>query len=243
MRGRFTERDLDDLNQLLSGASEVVPMRAIWEGERDPAVIGLRHDVDDNQGSLETAVAIARWEQRQGYRSTYFLLHSARYWADDLRLGAAVDAIAECGHEVGIHADAIAQALLTGDDPHVILERALNRLRSYGQPIIGMAAHGNALCHRSGFVNDEQFVECSRPECGEPDRFVTWGYRRLKLEPRSLADFGLLYDTHRLPHGRYLSDSGGSWNEPFPGKGDGQLHMLWHPDWWSQAFHPLPLEA
>jgi len=202
--------------------------------------------VDDNHGSLRTAVAIAKWEAEHGFRSTYFILHTARYFElrRDLELFTALDTIASHGHEIGIHADAIGLALVTGEDPDVILERGLMRLRSYGHEVVGVAAHGNSICRPAGFVNDEQFIECARPEMGEPDRMVSWGYHKLRLAPRPLADFGLLYDTHRLPHGRYLSDSGGKWNEPFPGQGSGQLHVLWHPDWWSRAFPTLqPVEA
>jgi len=244
IRRVFSREDLIDLENLLESSAGVVAMLDIHQGAHtDPYLIGLRHDVDDNAGALNTAVKIAEWEHERRFRSTFFLLHTAPYWEDDLALGDAVDRIVGYGHEVGIHANAIAQALKVGGDPHEILHQALNRLRSYGHPIVGMAAHGDRLCHLAGFVNDEQFTECARPEMGEPRRFVAWGNRRLQLEPRPLADFGLEYDTHRLPHGRYLSDSGGKWNEPFPGSGSGQLHVLWHPDWWGRAFISLPVEG
>lgn len=229
-------RDLLQLEELLAGADRVVSMREIWEGEIDPDVVGMRHDVDDNAGSLETAVKIAEWEAERGYRSTFFMLHSASYF-ESSRLAPALERIAELGHEVGIHANAIATALRVVDaDPDEILADGIGVLRELGHEVVGVAAHGDELCRRSGFVNDEQFVECARPEMGAPDRVVTFGEVRVKLAPRPFADFGLLYDTHRLPHGRYLSDSGGSWNEALPGLGAGQLHMLVHPDWWSPAF-------
>ena len=50
MRDRepFQSGDLADLDErLLSRASRVVAMREIHDGERDPAVIGMRHDVDN----------------------------------------------------------------------------------------------------------------------------------------------------------------------------------------------------
>jgi hypothetical protein len=236
----FTDRDLSEVEALLESAAGVVAMEDVARGWDGADVIGMRHDVDDNPHSLDTAVQMAKWEHERGWRSTYFLLHSADYFADDLGMGDAIDVIAgECGHEIGIHVNALAVALASGGDPAHILEGALNQLRSYGHPIIGMAAHGDHLCHVAKFVNDEMFSECERPEMGAPDRMVTFGHRRVKIMPRPLADFGLTYDTHRLPHGRYLSDSGGKWNEPFPGEGDGQLHMLWHSDWWFRAFHPV----
>jgi hypothetical protein len=233
---RFGPADLERVEELLEGALAVVPMRRVYEGMTDEHVIGLRHDIDDNVGALETAVKIALWEHERGYRSTFYFLHTASYFDRMDALEHAVDTIAACGHEIGIHANAIAAALRVGGDPDHILAEGLWRLRGFGHPVVGVAAHGDEMCHRCGFVNDEQFVECPRPECGEPDRLLRFDGHTVRLTPRRLASFGLRYDTHRLPHGRYLSDSGGRWNEPFPGYGSGQLHMLWHPDWWSKAF-------
>lgn len=230
----FQPPDLEHVGALLAEASAVVAMEDIYCGNWSPTAIGMRHDVDDNPGSLETAVKLARWEAERGYRSTFFILHSASYWND--QMFEALDAIVSCGHEIGIHASAIATALRDGGDPGEILLSSVEHLRALGYTIRGVAAHGDELCRLCGFVNDEQFAECARPEMGEPDRVISFDGRSLKLAPRPLADFGLLYDTHRLRHGRYLSDSGGSWNEPFPGSGTGQLHILMHPDWWGEAF-------
>lgn len=232
----FGGHSLDKLEALLSEAREVVPMRDVYQGARSADVIGLRHDVDDNPGSLRTALAIADWEHERGFRSTFYLLHTASYWEDDLFLGDACDHMASLGHEIGIHVNALTVALQDRVDPDWVLHCAISRLRSYGHQVDGFAAHGDQLCHAVHYVNDEQFEECARPEYGAPDRVLRYRGFDLKLQPRPMSDFGLVYDTHRLPHGRYLSDSGGVWNEPFPGEGEGQLHMLWHPDWWAGPF-------
>lgn len=239
----MNQSDLLAVEELLDSASAVVAMREIHdEGASEATVIGLRHDIDDNGDSLATAVRIARWEQERGYRSTFFILHTARYWQSPW-LSLALAEIAECGHEIGIHANAVAESLRGDGEPAAILHAALRRLRGLGHDLTGVAAHGDELCRAAGFVNDEMFVECARPEMGDPDREIVYKAERVKLDPRPLADFGLDYDTHRLPHGRYLSDSGGEWNEPFPGVGVGQLHVLWHPDWWSEAFSEVRLAA
>jgi hypothetical protein len=236
-------RDLDLLDELvLARAKAVVSMLEVYQGARDEDVIGLRHDVDDNSGSLATAVRIAAWEAERGYRATFYILHTAGYWQDESHLRSALDQIAGFGHEIGIHANAIAEALRTGGDPHLILEEAIDHLRSFGHPVLGVAPHGDELCRdaagRVWFVNDEQFVECARPEMGKPDRLLRNGDITLRLDPRPLADFGLEYEAYRLPRIRYLSDSGGHWNvEPAAAaSGPGQLHVLWHPDWWAAAF-------
>lgn len=234
----FTAADLQELDDLLSRASAVVAMHDVYMGRTDDDVIGLRHDVDDNSGSLETAVKIAGWEAERGYRSTYFILHTAAYWSDEPRLRAGLDAIAGYGHEIGIHADAITVALRDGGDPASLLIAAIDQLRGYGHEVYGVAGHGGELCRPVGFVNDEIFSECARPEMGAPDRTLTLDDRTITLAPRPLADFGLAYETYRLPHRRYISDSGDHWNiRPSEAPdGPGQLHVLMHPDWWEDAF-------
>lgn len=233
----MNRRDLIALDQLLSSASSVVSMREVHAGTRADDVIGLRHDVDDNQGSLDTALKIAHWESERGYRSTFFVLHTASYWQRE-DLAEILTEIEGLGHEVGIHANAIAFALRTGGDPALILIGAIEWLRRHDLQVTGVAPHGDELCRQVGFVNDEMFTECPRPDWGAPDRVLRHSGHRLRLRPEPLSMFGLDYEAYRLPRGRYLSDSGGAWNVP-PASvktGPGQLHILWHPDWWEAAF-------
>lgn len=231
--------DLEQLDGLLGRADAVVSMREIHAGAHGRQVIGLRHDMDN---MFRPSLELARWEHDRGYRATYFVLHDAPYW-DDPGLRDGLEEIASLGHEIGIHANAIAEALRTGGDQHGILENAVGRLRSWGHRVTGVAAHGDPLCHRAGFVNDEQFVECARPDQGAPDRLLRLNGHRVRIEPRPLAAYGLEYETLRVGDRRlYLSDSGGAWNvrwddlcSMFPHP-DGQLHILMHPCWWEQAF-------
>jgi hypothetical protein len=113
-----------------------------------------------------------------------------------------------------------------------------------------VAAHGDHACYdgngRARFVNDEMFVECARPEMGDPDRAVAG----VQIRPRPLADYGLEYDAYRVGNrALYLSDSGGAWSEPFDEMCDrfpspfGQLHVLLHNCWWVDAFQPVEAPA
>lgn len=243
MRDRYPFRrdDLRELAELLDRAEEVVAMREIAAGELHPNVIGLRHDVDN---VLEPCLELSDWESRRGYRATYFVLHDSPYWNDPV-LPGVLEVIASRGHEIGIHVNAIAEALRTGGDPDRILEAALARLRGWGHNVIGAAAHGEQpTCAIAHFVNDEMFEECARPEYGDPDRVLALADVRLRLRPRPLSDYGLEYDTYRIGRRElYLSDSGGEWAAPgfeairdaFPAP-DGQLHILQHPCWWLDAF-------
>lgn len=231
MRGNapFQAGDLADLDELLlSRATAVLAMEDIHDGNRDPRAIGLRHDVDgthyQTRHALTTAIQMAEWEAARGYRSTYYFLHTGPYWTTK-QFPAAVERIAECGHEIGIHADALAQALRTGQDPDVILEQAIATLRGFGVTVRGVAGHGNPFCNRERgpdeitFANDEQFQECARPQEGAPDRTITRGNISLTLNPRPLADFGLEYEALKLGYARgtlpfRVSDSGGRWVDP-----------------------------
>lgn len=272
-RAPFTPADLAELDMLLlDRATEVIAMEDVHDGNIDPRAIGFRHDVDAGH-ALDTAVLLAEWEAERGYRSTYYLLHTSPYW-DASGFSGAVGRIRELGHEIGIHSNALAEALRTGDDPDQILEAAIQRLRSMGQIIRGVAGHGDPFCNRDRapgeitFANDEQFVECARPQEGEPDRTITRGNITLKLRPRPLADFGLEYEALNLAYANgpfpfRFSDSGGVWLKPGwedlvrrwqtqqrgaphqaePSNDVRQLHFLLHPDWWQMALAPQAVAA
>jgi len=237
----FRADDLAELDsKLLGRATSVVAMEDIAAGaDRAPGVIGMRHDCDN---VIEPAVHLAQWEAERGYRSTYFILHTSPYWDDKPLLQRSLEQIANSGHEIGIHLDALTAALMHGGDPLEIAHQAIEELRGYGYPITGSAAHGHRLCREVGYVNDEIFVECRRHEFPDGERVLHWDGRDVKIQPVPLATFGLTYDSPWLPRDIYLSDSGGRWSQPFdtvaaeyhPGRHD--LHMLVHPDWWGEAF-------
>lgn len=252
----FQMKDIHEIDEkFFSRASAVVAMQEVHAGNRNPTVIGLRHDCDAGH-SLATAVKMAEWEAERGYRSTYFWLHTSPYW-NYPTFRKSLETIACLGHEHGIHADALAEALKTGRDPDVILDEALATLRGWGFNIRGAAGHGNPLCNRDRgegeitFANDEHWIETARPQEGEPDRVITRGRMSLKLRPRPLADFGLEYEAlhEGLPRPFRISDSGGKWLRPgfqetadiFPDS-ERQLHFLQHPDWYREAWN-LPAVA
>jgi nucleotide-binding universal stress UspA family protein len=261
-QGPFTRADLMELGEFLGTADAVVSMREVLAGNREPRVVAVRHDVDNHPEALATAVELARWEASHGWRSTYFLLHTARYWRDG-RWRQAAETMALLGHEIGLHVDAVAHALQHGGDPHQIVLDALEELRDAGHTVTGVVGHGNQLCHKASFANDEQFLECVRPSLGEPDRELNYNGRTLKLDSRPLADFGLQYEAislrlYEAPDGVmrtrdgqvYNTDSGCKWYYPFAQTvaefeaiTDGQLHLLVHPDHWVGAFKQVAVAA
>lgn len=225
----FLPDDLGALDGLLSRAA-VVPMEDIFDGAAGPDVIGMRHDCDN---VIHPAVLMAGWEADRGIRSTYYILHTSPYWQDKPLLQRSLERIAGCGHEIGIHNDALTVALETGRDPADILHEAVDELRGYGHTIRSTVAHGHHRCSVDKYVNDEMFDGCYRKDYGD--------IGRLGFTTSSLAAFGLDFDANWLSRGDYLSDSGGRWSQPFEGVAGafparGQLHMLVHPDWWAEAF-------
>lgn len=254
--------DLDELDaRFLAPAARVVAIEDVVAGDRAPNVLGLRHDCDCG-ASLSTAVKMARWEEEHGYRSSYYILHTSSYWGAPW-FEEMLYEISICGHEIGIHTNALAESMRTGEDPDVILERALETLRGFGYEVRGAAGHGDPFCNRDRqpgegtFANDEQFVECRREDQGDADRLLRRGNITRRLAPRPLADFGLHYEALwcGLPFPFRFSDSGGRWtcdgleatyerftrqlhvtDPPTHPDDPKQLHLLIHPDWWRHAF-------
>ena len=72
-RAPFTPEDLYELGELFALADRVVPMRDVAKGDTGPGTIGLRHDVDDNAGSLDTALRLGEWEFERGIASVRFV--------------------------------------------------------------------------------------------------------------------------------------------------------------------------
>ncbi len=256
----FGEHDLERLDSLLRAADEVLPVREAWTRRDDwgERMIALRHDMDHD---LENAVRFAEWEAEHGWRSTYYVLHSDWYWGSARDRSPSpfvlrgLDRIASLGHEIGVHNNALTLALQTGEDPIRILDSVLATLRGHGFEINGSVAHGDPLCRAVGYVNNEIFTECARPELGPADRQLTWEdpvnrtVRHVRLAPVPMADLGLAYEANQVGHTLYLSDTGGKWNVPFAAVEDqlrregGYLQVLAHPVWWAlsgETYKPRP---
>jgi hypothetical protein len=189
--------------------------------------VGLRHDMD---GWHHTdALKLAQWEHSQGLRSSYYVLHTAPYWKTD-KAGAlrTMHAIAEMGHEVGLHNDVLA---IPGD-PFATLTAALEELRAEGFEILGTAAHGSTESRARGAINYEIFANTYPGPLHLSD---------CELATRFQEDFGLKYEAYSVPRTHYLSDNGGKWNTPpaeikraFLEVG-GNVVILMHPCHWART--------
>ncbi len=246
----FGPADLDLLRALLASADSVIPVREAFERQvaLPERLIALRHDMDHD---VENSVRFAEWEARLGFRSTYEVLHTDWYYRRGARGGPsrfvlrALDRIAALGHEIALHNNAIAAALLQDRDPFEILEEELAHLRGRGHEIVGTVAHGDRMCRDLGFNNSELFVECPDPSGRDPLREivridpVTGRRTAVRLAPVPMTRFGLTHEAMVFGNVHYLSDTGGHWHRPFDevagayARDGGFLQVLAHPVWWA----------
>jgi hypothetical protein len=241
----FLPDDLAALEGFLDQAAAVVTMEDIYDGTRDAHVIGLRHDCDNE---IHSSVQLAAWEAERGYRATYYVLHTAPYWREKMLLRTSLETIASHGHAIALHNDAITVALETGRDPIEVLTEVVEELRGYGHEIRSTVAHGSHVCHIARYVNDEVWDTCERSNYGSRDRVLEYQGRKVQLRQVPLRHLGLDFDANWLHRADYLSDSGGMWSQPFdevaaawPTRG--QLHLLQHPCWWTEALERTKVAA
>src|SRR5690606_22479204 len=90
--------------------------------DASPDFVALRHDVDYD---IDVALEMAHIEHDLGYRSTYYLLHTAPYWNDAEFIDKSLK-LQEYGHEVGLHVNVLAEwAVGKIDDPGARLAELL----------------------------------------------------------------------------------------------------------------------
>jgi hypothetical protein len=182
----------------------VVPLREFATAPRDRVLVGLRHDVDER---LDAALEFARLEHERGLRTTYFLLHTAPYYAGPDLLAAALKIQNLYGHEIGLHHDLLT-VLAEGGDPAKCLAEELARLRSGGLDVHGTAAHGSRWSHVLGASGEYLFAGHgpSAPHFVNRDEVEIRG-RRVPLPKLELARFNLTYEANRLPFDRMDHDA------------------------------------
>lgn len=218
----FGPRDLDKLAAFLDSSDGTITLREAAAGNHDPRKVAVRHDIDHN---IEHAAKLADWEAAHGFRSTYYVLHTAWYYHDEPdETKACALHIQSLGHEVGIHNDTVG-ATWRSDDTQIegstvpagncylaaqLMRRELTRLRSWGLEITGSAAHGTPLWREHGITNNDLWAVGYRPE-----------------------DFGLEYEAYHLRRRQhYISDNHGKWTEPLQPHPH-QLQLLTHPCHWN----------
>jgi hypothetical protein len=212
---RFTyERYAAFLDRLLAVA-RVVPLRDLDAStDSDRPIVALRHDVDER---LDSARVLAELEAERGIAATYFMLHTASYYAR-LRPGhvtrnpGSIDAFLRMqalGHELGWHNDLVTLQCIWRIPPRAYLLAELDALRTAGLDVTGVAAHGGYWCNALGYHNAYFFSDIPGPQAGFPhfERVPLPDGTTVELEKGTLAEFSLVYDAYSLSHDLYLSDS------------------------------------
>ncbi len=245
-------------SRYLEHFGKTVPTREFAASPRKRHLTALRHDIDYD---LDVALELAYWEYKAGLRATYFVLHTTDYYRND---GALIDKclqLQDFGHEVGLHTNFLAEWYRQEiDDPRAALEVELDRLRSGGVELVGVTAHGDALCYDAGFTNywmfedirpenpakDEHRVTAEGTSARDVDRTISYPEdsdalvrpdgKRFPYWSLKLSDFGLAYEASRLNPDSYFSDSGGVWKRtPDPLThtfGKDRSLVLMHPIYW-----------
>ena len=216
-------------------------------------VIGLRHDVDLN---LDKAVEFSEVEKVLGFRSTYYILHTADYYlansnnkaVHNLNIIPVLRSMQDkSGFEIGWHNDLVTLQIVYNIDPVTFLTQELKWLRDNGLKITGTASHGSNYCKDYLYVNFYFFNECANPPWGMGiyvnNKTIQVGSKTVTIRKGNLSDFGLEYEAYFLNNNKYFSDAsfigGKRWdigmlnlNTLIPGD---RVIILLHPVHWHKA--------
>lgn len=178
-------------------------------------VIGLRHDVDND---LKKAFDFSKTETALGFRSTYYILHTADYYlANPSNKAVHTDSIIPLlkemqdkrKFEIGWHNDLVTLQVVYHIDPVQFLHQELAWLRSNGLKITGSASHGSNFCKVYWYLNFYFFEEYTWPVVGQYVNNVTVpdGSGTVPMKKARLSDFDLGYEAYFLNNNKYFSDA------------------------------------
>jgi hypothetical protein len=219
--------------------------------DNNKIVIGLRHDVDVN---LDLAYQFSMEEWKLGFRSTYYILHTANYYLANPGNKAVhsesiipiLKTMQNDGHfEIGWHNDLVTLQVVYNINPFNFLKQELTWLRSNGINIYGSASHGSGYCHTYGYLNYYFFEECSSPAAIQYPNNITIpvGSKKVTLTKGKFSDFDLEYEAYFLNNNKYFSDAsivgGIRWNIGMLDlnslKAGDRVIILLHPIHWHKA--------
>jgi len=214
-------------------------------------VIGLRHDVDND---LNKAYDFSTTESDLGFRSTYYILHTAPYYlANPANMAVHTSSILpillsmqnQRRFEIGWHNDLVTLQAVHNIDPVTFLGSELSWLRGNGINVYGSASHGSPYCYTYKYLNYYFFHECTYPVVGQFTNNLTLplGGKTVPMKKGKFSDFNLRYEAYFLNNNKYFSDAsiinGIRWNigmldinQLKPGD---RVIILLHPIHWHRA--------
>ena len=214
-------------------------------------VVGLRHDVDID---LNLALQFSETESKLGFRSTYFILHTAPYYlASNNNMSVHSESIIpilkkmqnERHFEIGWHNDLVTLQAVYNINPVTFLHNELAWLRGNGINIYGSASHGSNYCYVYKYLNYYFFEECTYPVVGQfiNNLALPIDGIMVPMKKGKFSDFNLEYEAYFINNNKYYSDAtitnGVRWNIGM--LNIDQLHagdrviILLHPVHWHQA--------
>jgi hypothetical protein len=222
-------------------------------------VIGLRHDVDVD---LNIAFQFSEIETKLGFRSTYFILHTAPYYLANpgnmaLHSQNIIPILKTMQNdrkfEIGWHNDLVTLQAVYNMDPVIFLHNELAWLRSNGINIYGTASHGSSYCYVYKYINYYFFHDCTYPIVGQFVNNITLPIngKEIPMIKGNLSDFNLEYEAYFLNNNKVFSDAtitnGIRWNIGMLNlsqliAGD-RVIILLHPIHWHKASVSANIES
>lgn len=124
------------LRTMLESGYQALPLEDWCAGIRAPRTVILRHDVDRFPGR---ALELARIENRQGVRSTYYFRYKRSVFVPEI-----VREIHALGHEIGYHYEVLADAGGNPDAARALFAGNIAEIRRL-VPVKTVAMHGRPL--------------------------------------------------------------------------------------------------
>jgi hypothetical protein len=155
--------------------------------------IFIRHDIDNH---IDNILAMAAEEYNMGIRSTYYFLHTARYFDYSESFKNIIKNIVSLGHNIGFHNDILTIWLNTKISPAYIIEPPLDWLKDICD-IKSTSAHGANGYDYNRYINYQVWLEYDNElNEGYPIRWP-----QISLKTHELEEVYFMNFTH------YLSDT------------------------------------
>ena len=178
-------------------------------------VIGLRHDVDND---LNLAYRFSETESKLGFRSTYFILHTAPYYLANtksmtIHSGKIIPILKSMQNdrkfEIGFHNDLVTLQLIYNINPVSFLHKELDWLRSNGINIFGVSAHGSNYCKIYHYMNFYFFHDFTYPVVPKRENNISVPINGVNIPiiKGNMTDFNLKYEAYFLNNNKAFSDA------------------------------------
>lgn len=225
------EKFLRNLNS--SGRFIFVPLKDLASTQsNNKVIIALRHDIDYD---IASSMRFAKIEHNLGIRGTYYVLHTAEYYArmpeeiSDFKSGKpekisyykngysqilrkpfVLDYLKklqnEYGHEIGWHNDLVTLQVHYDVNSGDYLRKELKWLRDNKINITGTSSHGSQYCYIYHYLNGFFWKEYGGSDVFYNYEYVFCNNKSVKIDKYWLSNFGFNYEADLLKKSLYYAD-------------------------------------